>query len=106
MRQKKGDPKDNRELFAQAKAGLAMRRFIESTAWTEGMAPMLKKQEEELGPGGLWKPGNLPTMEAVGLGCAFNGGRLEQLKVFRQLMNIVLERGEKAVEKLKARGLA
>ena len=91
------------DLRKEAVRGVRAREFLESPIWKEHFAPFLKKREVELGVGALWRPGDKNTIDAVALGCAFNGGRQAQIVDVLEELDVWVKTGEYASEELKKR---
>lgn len=77
-----------------------LRALVNAPGWQKDMLPYLANLIIELGTGGLWNPNNKAEIDAVALGCAFNGGRVEQINDVTRKLDIWIEQGVDASSEL------
>jgi len=81
--------------------GERARELLGSKVWVADVLPYLDKRVVDLSRGSSWKPGTgVFNTDAVALGAAFNGGREEECLNLSNQLDIWVEQGCIAAEKL------
>lgn len=112
MRTPDSEMRDGRELEAKRKEqekealrptiakGARLRNIQQSSGWQDILA-YLDGLKVELAVGALWKPQHRPEIDVVAMGCAFNGGRVEQIDDLKRKLDTWIEQGMVATQQLE-----
>lgn len=89
------------ELTIRVRRYFRVREMLDSPAWKEDVLPFLEKELAAVGSNTTWRPGSgLPQLEAIALGCAYQGGAEDALKKFLFRVKTWMVEGVKAREEL------
>lgn len=88
-------------LMVEISRGERAKVVLSSACWKTDVEPYLERRASELTRGSSWKPGsNIFSVDAVALGAAYNGGREEECFNLSNILNIWVEQGKVAHDKL------
>ena len=94
--------KADEELILQKEAakGQRAKAILACSGWIQDVEPYLTDRIAALAKGSSWHPGGSTDTGAVLLGCSYNGGREDECLNLRTQLNIWVEQGRIAQEKL------
>lgn len=87
-------------LQKEAAKGQRAKAILESAGWKQDVQPYITNRLAELARGSSWRPGCSTDTGAVLLGCSYNGGREDECLNLQTQLNIWIEQGRIAQEKL------
>ena len=91
-----------RDLLARQERYGRLLALKQTPFWKEDIEPFLDHEERATEKGSLWSPEKgIPTVDAVALGSAFNGGRNDEITRFRGFLIRCEHEGKAAMEKLR-----
>jgi len=90
------------ELQPVIAKGERARSLLGSGCWKSDVEPYLMVRCADLQRGSGWKPSTgVFSVDAVAMGAAYNGGREDECLNLRNTLNIWVEQGRQAADKLK-----
>ena len=88
------------ELQRDAARGARALAVVQTDCFKVDLKAYIEKRKIDVSEGSVWRPGCLPEIGAVALGCAYNGGRQDECQNMVNIFEIWVEQGKSAAEKI------